>query len=93
MPNPESSPEHLPAGVLAHRLEGHEYVVSIRWKDGQQSEMHLPVNGFDVLEPETRQRLGKLTGEEALQILVHHAAKTTREEFDWRNFLEDREKG
>lgn len=88
MPSPESSSDQPRPGVLSHRIEGHEYVVSIRWKDNQQSELHIPVNGFDVIDPETRLRLGRLEGDDALQALIDHAAETTREQFDWRNFLD-----
>lgn len=93
MPNPESSPEQHRPGVRSHRIENNYYVVDVCWRDGQESEMHIPMNVFDVVDPETRLRIGKLKGEEALQILIDHAAETTREEFDWRNYIENHDVG
>lgn len=78
MPTPESSPEKHQPGVLSHRIENRHYVITIRWQDGQESDMHLPTGGFDVINPDTGQPLGRLTGEEALQVLVDHAGETTR---------------
>jgi hypothetical protein len=87
MSTPESSPEQHRPGVRSHRIENNYYVVDICCRDGQESQIHFPVAGFDVVNPETNQRLGRLTGEAALQALVEHVATITPQEFDWRNFL------
>lgn len=88
MSTPESSPEQHRPGVRSHRIENNYYVVDICWRDGRESQIHFPVAGFNVVNPETNQRLGRLTSEKALQALVDHVGDLTREEFDWRNYLE-----
>lgn len=63
------------------------YTVSVIWKNGKEVEMHFPTDGFPVVNPETREELGYLTGEQAVEILRKHASEYNQGDFFWKNFL------
>ncbi len=81
-----SESEHA-RGVLSVTEENRHYVISIRWVDGTESTMYVPMTEFDVVNPQTHHRIRKLTGKEAVQILKDHTAELHREEFSWEKFL------
>lgn len=88
----EQSPEtegNRQAGVINQRIENNYYIVGIRWKDGQESEMHFPVGGFPIIDPASRQTLTQIKAEQALALLRQHAAMLTRSEFSWDKLLSD----
>ncbi|MDO8558204.1 MAG: hypothetical protein Q7S09_03380 [bacterium] len=74
-------------GVLGSREEDNHYIVSVRWKDGLESESHFPVRGFEVVNPATGKHLGFIRGEKAVDILKKHAAEFSRGEFSWQGFV------
>lgn len=83
------SPEsELPRGVLAERLENNHHVLSIRWADGEETEMHFPTRGFDVVDPTTHRKLGHLTGEEAVAMVREKSSRLPRASFAWHPELE-----
>jgi len=76
-------------GVLGSKIENNHYVVSLRWKDGQETGEHFPVKGFSIVDPATGKKwgVGHIDGKKALKILEENAAKMTADEFSWRDFL------
>jgi hypothetical protein len=80
----ENSEEH---GVQNVKIENHHYVVSIIWKNGQQSISHFPESGFVVADPKTNRKLGFISGEEALAILEKHSSEYNMEDFSWMPFV------
>ena len=75
-------------GVLGYKTENHHYVVSLRWKDGKESEHHFPEAGFQVVDPATHEKKGFIKGKEALRILQENAPSLNEDEFSWVNFIE-----
>jgi len=76
-------------GVLGYKIENNHYVISLRWKDGHETEEHFPIKGFPVVNPVTGEKWGEghMDGKKALKILEENAANMTAEEFSWRDFL------
>jgi hypothetical protein len=85
---PESAAEsnEMP-GVQDVKIENHHYVVSIIWKDGKKSLTHFPENGFVVADPVTHEKIGHLSGEEALEILKENCTEYNMEDFSWIPFV------
>jgi hypothetical protein len=79
--------ENEKLGVLGHRIEDHHYIVDIRWKDGKESQHNFPEKGFPVVDPQTHQKLGFISGEKALRILENNAALLNEEDFSWIDFV------
>jgi len=74
-------------GVLSHRIENNHYIVSIRWRDGVETDKHFPVSGFPVVDPKTDKSLGHINGNKALKILEKNSAEMTADEFSWLDFV------
>ena len=74
-------------GVLAVKTENNHFIVTVRWVDGEKSELHFPTRGFPVVTPDTGDPLGRLTGEQALEIIRRVAAGSMRSEFSWAKHI------
>lgn len=74
-------------GVQDFKIENNHYVVSVVWKNGEESVSHFPVNGVDIVNPRTHQRLGFLKGKDVLSILEKHSAEYDREDFSLIPFV------
>jgi len=74
-------------GVQDEKIENNHYVISIIGKDGKRYERVFPVSGFEVVNPETNEILGHLSGDEAKAILREHSAEYTADEFSWIHFV------
>jgi hypothetical protein len=74
-------------GVLEYKIENHEYVIKLRWKDGKVNEHHFPEVGFIVVNPATGEKKGIIKGKDALKILEENSPSMTQEEFSWLDFV------
>ncbi len=89
MKNPEAADvgQERGPGVLDSRIENGNYIVTIKWRDGKETEKHFPVVGFDVVDPVSHGHLGSIKGKKALEILQEHAAEYEYDDFSWRDFV------
>ncbi len=72
-------------GVLGYREEFNHYIVKVRWKDGIETELHFPIAGFIVVNPETNEVIRKnLPGKEAVSLLERYAKEYDHGDFSWR---------
>jgi hypothetical protein len=74
-------------GVLSERTENNYFIIHILWIDGHESDMHIPTEGFPVVNPETQQKIGFLKGEEAVAILRRETPTKNKEEISWVDYL------
>ncbi len=79
--------ENEKSGVLDYKIIDHHYSVDIRWKDGKESQHNFPENGFGVYDTETHDKLGFISGEEALDILRKYSPSMNEEDFSWLSYV------
>jgi hypothetical protein len=74
-------------GVLEYHMENGHYAVSVRWKDGVETVKRFPVVGITIVDPVTQNKIGRIEGKKALEILQKNAGEYNHGEFSWRDFL------
>ncbi|OGN00965.1 MAG: hypothetical protein A3B91_00600 [Candidatus Yanofskybacteria bacterium RIFCSPHIGHO2_02_FULL_41_29] len=79
--------ENQQLGVLNHKIINHHYAVDIRWKDGKESQHNFPENGFGVFDLKTQDKLGFISGQEALDILKEYSPFVNKEDFSWLDYV------
>ena len=82
----EENDEKMP-GVKGVEMKNNHFVVSIVWKNGEKSVKHFPGCGFVVVNPNTNEKIGHITGEEAVRILKENVSVHNREDFSWVPFI------
>ena len=80
-------------GVLEYKIENHEYVIKLKWKDGTENEHHFPENGFIVFDPVTGIKRGVIKGKEALKILEENSPNINEEDFSWLDYVSQENQG
>lgn len=84
--------ENKKLGVLDYKIKDHHYIVDIKWKDGKESQHNFPENGFGVYNPETHDKLGFISGKDALDILRERSPSMNEEDFSWLSYVNSKVK-
>ena len=63
------------------------YVLEIIWKDGKRGEYSFPESGFEVVDPQTKERIAYVRPNEAIEILKNNAKNYNQGEFNWLDFV------
>jgi len=81
----EQAEQHNQAGVLSQKIENNHYVLKVCRKDGKISTTSFPVNGFEIVNPITKTKLGTISGEQAIETLKSESPNCNFGEFDWKS--------
>lgn len=83
----EDKKENTPVGVMSIKNEKHHYVLDIVWRDGKRGEYSFPESGFEIADPQSKEKLYFMEPQKAIEILKANAKNYNQGEFNWLDFI------